>query len=94
MANVHTPLPFPGLSEKCQKHVCLMDNPCGDERWEDVFKMDADTKNKQCVQNQKALETLYDNATQQAIVNSLGNYLGRFKIRKLPPNRIETPCAS
>jgi hypothetical protein len=74
------PLPFPKLSEKCETHVCLVDNQYGDERWEDVFGMSRDEKDRQCREERATLETLYHHETEKARLNSLGGYIGTIKM--------------
>ncbi|MCI0699144.1 hypothetical protein L0337_44970 [candidate division KSB1 bacterium] len=74
------PLPFPKLREKCETHVCLVDNRYGDERWEDVFEISRDEKDRQCREERAALETLYHQETEKARLNSLGGYIGTIKM--------------
>jgi hypothetical protein len=73
------PLPFPKLHEKCETHVCLVDNQYGDERWEDVFGMSREEKDQKCRDDRATLETLYHQETDNARVNSLGGYVGAYK---------------
>jgi len=73
------PLPFPKLREKCETHVCLIDNEYGDERWEDVFDISREEKDRQCREARAALEALYYQETEAARLNSLGGYIGTIK---------------
>lgn len=75
------PLPFPELCEKCAKHVCLVDNQCGDERWEDALGISRDEKDQNCRDSRGALEVLYHQETDKARLNSLGGYAGTIKIK-------------
>jgi len=77
---VNMPLPFPKLHEKCETHVCLIDNECGDERWEDVFAMSREEKDRQCREARAHLEALYQQETEKARLNSLGGYVGAYKL--------------
>ena len=74
------PLPFPKLREKCETHVCLVDNEYGDERWEDVFAISRDEKDRQCREARANLEDLYHQETDKARLNSLGGYVGAYKL--------------
>jgi len=73
------PLPFPKFREKCETHVCLIDNEYGDERWEDVFAISREEKDRQCREDPAALETSYHQETEMARLNSLGGYVGTVK---------------
>jgi hypothetical protein len=75
------PLPFPKLREKCETHVCLVDNHYGDERWEDVFGMSREEKDRKCQEDRATLETLYHQETENARLNSLGGYVGTHEIK-------------
>ena len=66
---VNIPLSFPKLREKCEPHVCLIDNEYGDERWEDVFAMSREEKDHQCREDRTTLETLYHQETENARLN-------------------------
>ncbi len=74
------PLPFSKLKEKCETHVCLVDNQSGNERWEDVFGMSREEKDQKCREDRARLETLYHQETDNARVNSLGGYVGTYKL--------------
>jgi hypothetical protein len=74
------PLPFPKLKEKCETHVCLVDNQYGDERWEEVFGISREEKDRQCREEREKLETLYHQETEKARLNSLGGYIGAYKL--------------
>jgi hypothetical protein len=74
------PLPFPKLSEKCETHVCLVDNQYGDERWEEVFGISQEEKDRRCREEREKLETLYQQETEKARLNSLGGYVGTIKM--------------
>ena len=74
------PLPFPKLKEKCETHVCLVDNQYGDERWEDVFGISREEKDRKCRDDRATLETLYHQETDNARVNSPGGYVGAYKL--------------
>lgn len=73
-------LPFPKLREKCETHVCLISNEYGDERWEDVLRMSREEKDRKCREDRTALETHYHQETEQARLNSLGGYIGIYKL--------------
>jgi hypothetical protein len=75
------PLPFPKLSEKCETHVCLVDNHYGDERWEEVLGISRDEKDRQCREEREKLETLYHQETEEARLNSLGGFVGTIKFK-------------
>ena len=77
------PLPFPKLREKCETHVCLVDNQYGDEHWEDVFGLSREEKDSQCREERVKLETLYHQETEKARLNSLGGYVGDYKIQSV-----------
>ena len=74
------PLPFLKLREKCETHVCLVDNEYGDERWEDVFAISHEEKDRQCREARTALEALYHQEAETARLNSLGGYVGAYKL--------------
>ena len=74
------PLPFPKLREKCETHVCLIDNEYGDERWEDLFEISREEKDRQCRETRANLEALYHQETETARLNSLGGYVGSYKL--------------
>jgi hypothetical protein len=75
------PLPFPKLREKCETHVCLVDNQYGDERWEEVFEISREEKDRQCREEREKLEALYHRETENARLNSLGGYIGTIKMK-------------
>ncbi len=75
------PLPFPKLHEKCETHVCLVDNQYGDERWEDVFGISREEKARECRNERTILETLYHQETETARLNSLGGFVGAVKFK-------------
>jgi hypothetical protein len=75
------PLPFPKLREKCETHVCLIDNQYGDERWEEVFGMSREEKDRKCNGDRVTLETRYHEETDNARLNSLGGYVGTIKLK-------------
>ncbi len=75
------PLPFPRLKEKCETRVCLVDNQYGDERWEGVFGMSREEKDRQCREARARLEILYHQETERARLNSLGGYVGVHKFQ-------------
>ena len=77
---INMPLPFPKLREKCETHVCLIDNEYGDERWEDVFAISREEKDRQCREARANLEDLYHQQTEAARLNSLGGYVGAYKL--------------
>lgn len=72
--------PFPKLHEKCETHVCLINNEYGDERWEDVFAISREEKDRQCREARVTLEVLYHQETETAQSNSLGGYVGAYKL--------------
>jgi len=74
------PLSFPKLREKCVTHVCLVNNEYGDERWEDVFAISREEKDRRCREDRTALETLYHQEIESARLNSLGGYIGMIKL--------------
>ncbi len=74
------PLPFSKLKEKCETHVCLVDNQYGDECWEDMFEISRDEKDRQCREEREKLEALYHEQTENARLNSLGGYVGAYKL--------------
>jgi hypothetical protein len=74
-------LPFPKLHEKCETHVCLVDNQFGDERWEEMFGISREEKGRQCREERATLETLYHQETENARLNSLGGYVGDYEIQ-------------
>jgi len=75
------PLPFPRLREKCETHICLIDNQYGDERWEDVLGLSREAKDRQCREERAKLETLYHQETETARLNSLGGYVGAITMK-------------
>jgi hypothetical protein len=74
-------LSFPKLREKCETHVCLIDNRYGDERWEDVFGMSREEKDRKCREDRATLETSYHEETESARLNSLGGYVGTHEFK-------------
>jgi hypothetical protein len=73
-------LPFPKVKEKCETHVCHIDNEHGDERWEDVLGISREEKDRKCRDDRAALEARYHQETEQARLNSLGGYVGAYKL--------------
>jgi hypothetical protein len=75
------PLPFPKLREKCETHVCLIDNRHGDERWEEVFGMSREEKDRKCRDERTTLERQYHEEAEKARLNSLGGYVGTYELK-------------